>query len=47
MPHLDDACADGEHVPILVGHWYECERCGLSSQTILDALGHSWADDAE
>lgn len=41
-PHLDDACPDGEHVLV----WDPdanatiCEHCRLSSQTIVDSLGH-------
>lgn len=33
-PHLEDACEPADHE--IVG--YECQRCGLSTQTIVDWL---------
>lgn len=40
MTHLDDACPDGEHERTWRGNAPVCENCGLSTQTLGDALGH-------
>ncbi|WP_161973237.1 hypothetical protein [Halostella litorea] len=41
-PHLHDACPDGEHVIVHDGEAEVCDKCGISLQTIVDALGHDY-----
>jgi hypothetical protein len=39
-PHLKNACGDGEHEPGWEDEIPICLKCGLSSMTIVDRLGH-------
>jgi len=41
MSRLEDACPDGEHIRTWLGNAPVCSRCGLSTQTLRDWLGHT------
>jgi len=40
VAHIEDACPDGEHERTWRGNVPVCSKCGLTTQTIGDALGH-------